>query len=97
MDTLDQLGIDYETNTGSDHPWRWGLGTVGDLDVVEHNGSKLYYLAPGKQVLVRGCIQMTQLPVRNPFYVYASLIHEDVEIVPINFHVSPVSIQLVQP
>jgi hypothetical protein len=92
-----RVGVDFETNTGSDHPWRWGLGTLDDLDVVEHNGSTLYYLAPGKQVLVRGCIQMTQMQVRNPFYVYASLIHEDVEIVPINFHVSPVSIQLVKP
>lgn len=92
-----RVGVDYETNPGSDHPWRWAVGTLDDLDIVMHNGTPLYYLAPGKQVLVRGCIRMTLVPPRNPFNVYASLIQEDVEILAINSHVSPVVIQLVQP
>ncbi|MCL4507388.1 MAG: hypothetical protein M1140_15425 [Chloroflexi bacterium] len=92
-----RVGIDYDTNPGPDHPWRWGIGTLKDLDVVIHNGTKLYYLAPGKQVVVSGCIQMTKIPARNPFSVYASLIQEDVEIQPVNYHVSPVLIQLVAP
>ncbi len=92
-----RVGVDYETNTGSDHPWRWGVGSLDDLDIVMRDGQPLYYLAPGKQVLVRGCIRLTQVPVRNPFYVWASLIHEDVEIAAINNRVSPVLIQLVQP
>ena len=92
-----RVGIDFETNTGADHPWRWGVGTLADLDVVDHNGTKLYYLAPGKQVLVRGCIRFTRVPPRNPFNVYASLIQEDVEIQPVNYHVSPVYIRLVKP
>ncbi len=92
-----RVGIDYDTNPGPDHPWRWGVGTLKDLDIVMHNGTKLYYLAPGKQVIVSGCIKMTKIPARNPFSVYASLIQEDVEIQPVNFHVSPVLIQLVAP
>jgi hypothetical protein len=92
-----RVGVDYETNPGMDHPWRWAVGTLDDLDVVDHNGQKLYYLAPGKQVLVRGCIVMTKVPPRNPFNVYASLIQEDVEILPVNNRVSPVTIQLVKP
>lgn len=92
-----RVGVDYETNTGSDHPWRWGVGALDDLDIVMRDGQPLYYLAPDKQVLVRGCIQFTRVPVRNPFYVWASLIHEDVEITAINNRVSPVLIQLVEP
>lgn len=92
-----RIGVDYDTNPGSDHPWRWAVGTLQDLDIVDHNGTKLYYLAPGKQVVVSGCIRFTHVPARNPFSVYASLIQEDVEILPINYHVSPVLIQLVAP
>ena len=92
-----RVGVDYDTNPGSDHPWRWGAGTLADLDIVDHNGTKLYYLAPGKQVVVSGCIVLNRIPARNPFSVYASLIQEDVEILPINYHVSPVLIQLVAP
>jgi hypothetical protein len=92
-----RVGINYDTNPGMDHPWRWGIGSLSDLDVVMHDGQKLYYLAPGKQVVVSGCIKMTVVPPRNPFNVYASLIQEDVEILAINFQVSPVRIQLVKP
>jgi hypothetical protein len=92
-----RVGVDFETNTGTDHPWRWGVGTLKDLDVVDHNGTKLYYLAPDKQVVVSGCIRFTRVPPRNPFSVYASLIQEDVEIQAVNYHVSPVSIVLVKP
>lgn len=92
-----RVGIDYETNPGADHPWRWGLGTLKDLDIVMHNGVKLYYLAPGKQVVVGGCIRFTHVPPRNPFNVYASLIQEDVEILPVNYHVSPVMVEIIKP
>ena len=92
-----RVGVDYETNTGADHPWRWAVGTLADLDVVERDGDKLYYLAPGKQALVRGCVRVTRVPVRNPFYLWVSLIHEDVEIAAINNRVSPVLVQVVEP
>ena len=92
-----RVGVNFETNTGEDHPWRWAVGTLGDLDVVEHNGSKLYYLAPGKQVVVRGCIVMDKVPVRNPFRVWGALIQEQVEISQINSNVSPILVTLVEP
>ena len=92
-----RVGVDYDTNPGSDHPWRWGAGTLKDLDIVDHDGTKLYYLAPNKQVVVSGCIVLNRIPARNPFSVYASLIQEDVEILGVNYHVSPVLIQLVAP
>jgi hypothetical protein len=92
-----RVGVDYETNTGEDHPWRWGVGTLDDLTVIEHNGDPLYYLDPGKQVVVRGCIVLDKVPVRNPFRVWGALIQEQVEIAPINSRVSPILVQLVQP
>ena len=91
-----RLGVDFETNRGTDHPWRWGVGTAQELDVVERDGSKLYYLAPGARAIVRGCIVFTKIPPRNPFTIWASLIQEDVEIMDINQRVSPVSVQLVE-
>ncbi len=91
-----RLGVDYETNRGADHPWRWGLGTAADLDIVERDGSKLYYLAPGKRAIVYGCIVFTKIPPRNPFTIWASLIQEDVEIMDVNRRVTPISVQLVE-
>ncbi len=92
-----RIGIDFESNTGMDHPWRWGVGALADLRAVDYEGGKLYYLDPGKQVVVRGCVKLTRIPVRNPFYVWASLIQEDVEIATINNRVSPLLITLVKP
>lgn len=91
-----RLGVDYETNRGADHPWRWGVGSAADLDVVERDGGKLYYLAPGKRAIVRGCIVFTKIPPRNPFTIWASLIQEDVEIMSVNSRVTPISVQLVE-
>jgi hypothetical protein len=92
-----RVGVDFETNTGEDHPWRWGVGTLDDLEIVEHNGAKLYYLPKGKQVVVRGCIQLTRVPVRNPFRMWGALIQEQVEIAPINSRVTPILVTLVKP
>jgi hypothetical protein len=92
-----RVGVDFETNTGSDHPWRWAVGTLQDLDVVMHNGDKLYYLAPGKKAVVRGCVQFTRIPPRNPFVIWGALIQEQVEIAPINSRVTPIQVELVKP
>ena len=92
-----RVGVDYETNTGGDHPWRWGVGTLADLDVVEHNGDRLYYLAPGRQAVVRGCVQFTRIPPRNPFTIWGALIQEQVEIAPINSRVTPIQVELISP
>jgi hypothetical protein len=92
-----RFGVDFETNRGEDHPMRWGVGTVADLDAVERDGQTLYYLAPGKQVLVRGCVTFNRVPVRNPFQMWGSLIHENVEIAPVNSRVSPIRVTVVKP
>ena len=92
-----RVGVDFETNTGSDHPWRWAVGTLQDLDVVMHNGDTLYYLAPGKKAVVRGCVRFTRIPPRNPFVVWGALIQEQVEIAPINSRVTPIQVELIKP
>jgi hypothetical protein len=92
-----RVGMDFETNTGGDHPWRWAVGTLQDLEVVMHNGDKLYYLAPGKKAVVRGCVQFTRIPPRNPFVIWGALIQEQVEIAPINSRVTPIQVELVRP
>jgi hypothetical protein len=92
-----RVGLDFETNTGEDHPWRWSVGALDQLDTVEHNGGKLYYLAPNKQVVVRGCVTLDRIPPRNPFRVWGALIQEQVEIAPINNRVSPILVTLVKP
>jgi hypothetical protein len=92
-----RVGVDFETNTGEDHPWRWGVGTLDELDIVERDGVKLYYLPPDKQVVVRGCIVLSRVPVRNPFRIWGALIQEQVEIAPINSRVTPILVTLVEP
>ncbi len=92
-----RVGVNFESNTGEDHPWRWGVGTLADLDVREYNNDKVYYLAPDKQVVVRGCIVFDKVPTRNPFRMWGALIQEDVEIAQINSNVSPILVQLVKP
>ena len=89
-----RIGINFESNAGADHPWRWAVGSKDQLDVVMSNGQPLYYLGVGKQVEVRGCIKLTKIPARNPFYVWASLIQEEVEIV--NRSVTPLQIELIE-
>jgi hypothetical protein len=92
-----RVGVDFETNTGEDHPWRWAVGTLDDLEVVERDGFKLYYLPPGRQVVVRGCVVLNRVPVRNPFRIWGALIQEQVEIAPINSRVTPILVTLVEP
>jgi len=92
-----RVGVDFETNTGEDHPWRWGVGTLGELEIVERDGVKLYYLPPDRQVVVRGCIVLSRVPVRNPFRIWGALIQEQVEIAPINSRVTPILVTLVEP
>jgi hypothetical protein len=90
-----RFGIDFESNGGEDHPFRWGVGSVEDLKVVNHNGGVLYYLEPNKQVVVRGCIIFDRVPVRNPFRLWGALIHEKVEV--FNRNVSPILVTVVEP
>jgi hypothetical protein len=90
-----RFGVDFESNGGEDHPFRWGVGSIEDLKVIDHNGGVLYYLEPGKQVVVRGCIIFDRVPVRNPFRMWGALIHERVEV--FNRNVSPILVTVVEP
>lgn len=89
-----RVGVNYDGNPGADHPFRWGIGSLAELDVVEQNGFKLYYLGINKQTVVRGCIVLDQIPVRNPFYIFGGFIQEDVDMV--NTRVTPLQIELVR-
>lgn len=88
-----RVGLDYDSNPGADHPFRWGVGSLQNLTKVERDGNTLYYLPVGAQSVVQGCVRFDKVPVRNPFNLWAALIQEDVEVV--NDHVTPVLIQLV--
>jgi hypothetical protein len=89
-----RIGVNYESNSGADHPFRWAVGNKSQLDVVIKDGTPLYYLGVGKQIELSGCIKLTKIPPRNPFYMWVSLIQEEVEIV--NGNVTPIQIELVE-
>ena len=88
-----RVGVDYESNAGADHPFRWAVGSLTDLTKVQRDGFTLYYLPVGAQAVVHGCIKLDKIPVRNPFYLYGALIQEDVEVV--NDRVTPILVELV--
>ena len=61
------------------------------------DGKDFYYLPVGKRAVVAGCIRVTYVPPRNPFYLWGGLIHEDVEISQLNDRVDPHSINIGAP
>jgi hypothetical protein len=83
-----RVGIDFDTSLRN-YPYRWAVASASELDTVEIDGQKFYYLAAGKRGVVTGCIRLTQIPPRNPLYFWAGLIHEDVEISALNNRVDP--------
>jgi hypothetical protein len=93
-----RVALDCETAAVS-YPWRWAIGTSGDLDAVEDptTGNTYYYLPPGRRAVVWGGVRMTDLEVRNnPQDCWAGLIHEDVEISVRNNGVGRRSIELAE-
>ncbi|MER3400334.1 MAG: hypothetical protein C4313_04245 [Thermoflexus sp.] len=83
-----RVGINFDTALRN-YPFRWAVGRPEDLEVRVLDGRPYYYLPPGRTALVTGCIRMTYVPPRNPQYFWAGLIHEDVEIAPLNDRVDP--------
>lgn len=83
-----RVGIDFDTSLRN-YPFRWAVASASELDIVELDGQKFYYLGPGQRGVVTGCIRLTRIPPRNPLYFWAGLIHEDVEISPLNNRVDP--------
>ncbi|WP_376792197.1 hypothetical protein [Thermoflexus sp.] len=83
-----RVGIDFDTSLRN-YPFRWAVGRPEDLETRMIDGRPYYYLPAGRTALVTGCIRITQVPPRNPLYFWAGLIHEDVEIAPLNNRVDP--------
>lgn len=91
-----RVGIDFETSK-RDYPFRWAVGGPGDLIVKEIDGVKYYYLPPGSSAVVSGGIRITEVQPRRAVVFWAGLIHEDVEITPINNHVDAQPIVIEKP
>ncbi len=83
-----RIGINYDTSL-RDYPFRWAVGEPDQLVKVERDGHTFYYLPAGARGRVYGCIRILDEPPRNPLYFWAGLIHEDVEISPVNNRVDP--------
>lgn len=83
-----RVGIDCDTCI-RDYPWRWALGTPEMLTPITEDGKTHYYLMPGRRASITGGVRLTEIPERNPLYFWAGLIHEDVEISPVNNRVDP--------
>ena len=83
-----RVGIHCE-NATTNYPWRWA---VGDETLLEERDGHLY-LPPFTRAVVSGGIRFVDVVgARNPQYCWAGLIHEDVQISPVNDRVDPVSL-----
>lgn len=92
-----RVGIECERSETS-LPYRWAIGAQEQLTAVERDGETLYYLMPGQSALVWGAIRMTEIiRTENPQKCYAALIHERVEIPPLQSRVGEISVELTQP
>jgi hypothetical protein len=88
-----RVGMDFDTSLRN-YPFRWGIGQPG-VDLVEIDG--YWYLPPEARSEVTGCVQVVELPVRDPLYYWMGLIHEDVEIAPVNNRVDPNFVTIWEP
>jgi hypothetical protein len=88
-----RVGMDFDTSLRN-YPFRWGIGRPGD-NLVEIDG--YWYLPPRARSLVTGCVQVVEVPVRNPLYYWMGLIHEDVEIAAVNNNVAPNFVEIWEP
>jgi len=91
-----RVGIDFETSK-RDYPFRWAVGSPQDLIAKEIGGTKYYYLPPNTISIVTGGIHLTELQPHNPVVFWAGLIHEFVEITPINQRVDPQPVRIDTP
>jgi len=82
-------------NSPIDHPWRWAVGSVEDLEMDD--AGHLYLPGWGRAVVTGGIRFVDVVEARNPQYCYASLIHEDVQISMLNFRVDPVYLRIEVP
>jgi len=88
-----RVGLDFDTSLRN-YPFRWGIGTP-DVDLVQIDD--YWYLPPFARSEVTGCLQIVEIPPRNPLYYWTGLIHEDVEIAALNNRVDPHFIEIWEP
>jgi hypothetical protein len=88
-----RVGIHCE-NATINYPWRWAIGKEEDLVEIDDQ----LYLPPDERAVVSGGIRFVNvIDARNPQYCWAGLIHEDVEIAPVNNNVDPLFLRIVEP
>ncbi|HEY88759.1 MAG TPA: hypothetical protein G4N98_03375 [Thermoflexia bacterium] len=89
-----RVGVHCE-NSMINYPWRWAIGNPETL--IEDEAGHLY-LPPAKRAIVTGGIRFVDVvEARNPQYCWAGLIHEDVEIAPVNNNVDPLFLKIISP
>jgi hypothetical protein len=88
-----RVGMDFDTSLRN-YPFLWGIGQPG-VDLVEIDGN--WYLPPATRSIVTGCIQVVEMPIRNPLYYWMGLIHEDVQIAMVNNRVDPNFVTIWEP
>ena len=67
------------------------------MSTIPVTGNTYRYLPAGARAVVWGAVRMTDLEAYNPQDCWAGLIHEGVEIAPVNQNVGARSVMLVQP
>ena len=86
-----RIGIDSEGNSiGRQYPYRWQLGSSGELKHVTLDGTDYLYLLPGQVVHISGGIKIVDKPPLVSPHYWLGLIQEQVRIV--EDHVEPTQI-----
>ncbi|MBN1873773.1 MAG: hypothetical protein JXA33_06055 [Anaerolineae bacterium] len=88
-----RIGMDFDTSLRN-YPFRWGLGRPG-VELVELDGH--WYLPPRARSQVTGCVQIVEVPIRNPLYYWMGLLHEGMETATVNNRVDPHFITIWEP
>ncbi len=88
-----RIAMDFDTSLRN-YPFRWGIGQPG-VDLVQIGGN--WYLPPNARSEITACVQVVEVPVRNPLYYWTGLIHEDVAIAPVNNRVDPNFVTIWEP
>jgi len=88
-----RVALDFDTSLRN-YPFRWGIGQPG-VNLVQIGD--YWYLPPEARSAVTGCVQVVEMPVRNPLYYWTGLIHEDVEIALVNNRVDPNFVTIWEP
>ena len=88
-----RIAMDFDTSLRN-YPFRWGIGQPG-IDLVQIGEN--WYLPPNARSQVTACVQVIEVPVRNPLYYWMGLIHEDVAIANVNNRVDPNFVTIWEP